>query len=441
MTTPSSDLIEKIRQQFDRGPYPRVPLEKSPKDDIARLYFHNVVTAYYRRNRQVIAPEDTLILDAACGSGYTTLTLAEANPGARIVGIDISEVSVDLARQRLDYHGFGDRVQFHALSLEEVPSLGLQFDYINADEVLYLLPDMVAGLAAFKAVLKPAGIIRTNLHSALQRESIYRAQSLFKMIGLMDDTPGEMEIEVVRDFMKALKKGVDLKQKTWKPQKENDEQYFLSNYLLQGDKGSTVPKMFAMLRGAGLEFISMVEWRKWNLLSLFSEPDNLPISVALILSEISIEDELRLYELINPFHRLLDFWCGHPQENSENLPPQDWPLADWERVKVHLHPQLKTSAMQAALGQAIERMQPFEISKYLPVIQQESLMDATFAACLLPPLLEASQTIPNLVKRWQRLHPVDFLTLETTTEAKVFEIIQQFLISYEELGYILLERC
>lgn len=28
-----AELLEKIRQQFDNAPYPRVPVEKSPKDD------------------------------------------------------------------------------------------------------------------------------------------------------------------------------------------------------------------------------------------------------------------------------------------------------------------------------------------------------------------------------------------------------------------------
>jgi hypothetical protein len=41
---------------------------------------------------------------------------------------------------------------------------------------LYLMPDPAIALAAMKAVLKPDGIIRANLHSALQRLSFYRAQ-------------------------------------------------------------------------------------------------------------------------------------------------------------------------------------------------------------------------------------------------------------------------
>ncbi len=442
MTDNSTELIEKIRQQFDRGPYPRIPLEKSPKSDAARLYFHNLVTAYYRRNRQVVSTANKLILDAACGSGYTTLTLAEANPGARIVGIDISAPSIELARQRLEYHGFGDRVEFHVLPLEQLPILGLQFDYINADEVLYLLPDMLRGLAAFKAVLKPEGIIRTNLHSAFQREAIYRAQSVFRMMGLMDENPAEMEIEIVRDFFKSLKQGVDLKQRTWQSQQENNEQLFLSNYLLQGDKGSTVPEMFALLRAAGLEFISMVEWKKWDLMQLFIEPDNLPVSIALIVSEMSLEDELALYEKIQPSQRLLDFWCGNSQESfpNPNIAPEDWSIEEWKNVTVHLHPQLQMPSLQQALSKAIETMQPFEISKHLPITLQENLMDISFATCLLPPLLESPQPIQALVQRWQQIHPIDFTTLEPITEAKAFEMIREISTFYDRVGYFLLER-
>ena len=444
MNNENSDLIEKIRQQFDSAPYPRVPLEKSPKDDIAALYFHNVVTAYYRRNRQIISPEGKLILDVACGSGYSTLTLAEANPGAAIVGIDISEKSIELARHRLDYHEFGESVEFHVLSLENVSQLGLYFDYINADEVLYLMPDIVASLIALRSVLKPTGILRTNLHSSWQREAFFRAQSLFKLIGLMDENPGVIEIKIVTDFFKSLKKEVNLKQITWKNisdqnTQEEMEEMILMNYLFQGDKGSNILEMLAAIKAADLEFISMVNWKKWDLLQLFSEPDNLPVSLALILSELSLEDEIKLYELINPVHRLLDFWCGKHQKTLAKLPPQDWSDDDWKRAKVYLHPQLKTPAMKTALSQAIELIQPFEISKYLPVTAQESLIESTLAACILLPLLEAPQTIQTLIERWQRIHPLDLNTLEPTTETKAFDVIRQLLTFYEEFGYLLLE--
>jgi len=56
-----------------------------------------LVNSYYLRNQKVIKTKGKLVLDAGCGSGYTSLTLAEANPGAKIVGVDISDKSVDIA--------------------------------------------------------------------------------------------------------------------------------------------------------------------------------------------------------------------------------------------------------------------------------------------------------------------------------------------------------
>jgi len=60
----------------------------------------------------------------------------------------------------------------------------------------------------------------------------------------------------------------------------SDEQRFLMNHLLQGDKGYTITEIFSALRTAELEFISMVNWRQWDLMDLFKEkdPENLPVS-------------------------------------------------------------------------------------------------------------------------------------------------------------------
>jgi hypothetical protein len=73
-----------------------------------------------------------------------------------------------------------------------------------------------------KAVLKPEGIIRSNLHSSLQRFSYFRGQEIFKMMGLMDSNPEDLEIDIVVDFMTALKDDVDLKEKTWDTQSEGE---------------------------------------------------------------------------------------------------------------------------------------------------------------------------------------------------------------------------
>jgi ubiquinone/menaquinone biosynthesis C-methylase UbiE len=436
----ASDLLEKIRQQFDTSPYPRIPLDKSPKKEPKLLYIHSLVTSYYVRNQRVIDTKGKVILDAGCGTGYKSLILAEANPGAKIVGVDISAESIKLAQQRLEYHGF-DNAEFHVLSLEELPKLNYQFDYINCDELLYLLPDITVGLKAMKAVLKPEGIIRTNLHSALQRVYFFRAQQLFTMMGLMEGNPEEMEMEIVKDTMKALKDHVHLKAITWDGSYEGEEgkERILMNYLFQGDKGYTIPDMFSALADSDLEFISMVNWRQWELVDLFQETDNLPAFWAMCLPDISIEQRLELFELLHPVHRLIDFWCGHPDTTPDILSVAEWTDSDWRVSIVHLCPQLNTDKFKQDLIACVQDLRPFPICQYFSVTEGIEELEISRAACLIP-LLEQPQPMMSLVERWQKLRPIDPVTLESADSEAAFDIVKNLLISLERFGYIMLER-
>ncbi|MFB2969969.1 class I SAM-dependent methyltransferase [Aerosakkonema sp. BLCC-F183] len=439
MDSQSSEILEKIRQQFETAPYPRTPLEKSPLGDAKFLNIHNIVNPYYLRNQKVIGTQGKVILDAGCGSGYKALALAAANPGAKIIGIDISEESVKLAHHRLQYHGF-ENAEFYTLTIENLPSLGIQFDYINNDEVLYLLPDPVAGLQAMKSALKPDGIIRTNLHSALQRSNYYRAQKFFQIMGFMDDNPQQLEIELVRETMHSLKDSTHLKVQAWHPEFERNDERLLANLLLQGDKGYTIPEVFSALRAADLEFISMVNWRYWDLMDLFKEPDNLPAFLAISLPGLSVEEQLHLFELLHPVHRLIDFWCGHPNSADPFVPVNQWTLADWQTAKVSLHPQLRTPRFTEDMLFSIINQRPLEISQHLPITKDPIfLIDSAIATSLLP-LLDGPQMMMSLVERCKQLRPIHPVTLNPVDEATAWSTLIEPLTSLEEIGYILLER-
>ncbi|MBW4599570.1 MAG: class I SAM-dependent methyltransferase [Calothrix sp. FI2-JRJ7] len=440
MTVTASDLLEKIRQQFDSAPYPRVPLDKSLKDDANSLYIHNLVTPYYLRNQKVIDTKEKVILDAGCGSGWTSLLLAQANPGTKIIGIDISEESVKLAQQRLLYHGVED-AEFHALSLEDLPKLGMEFDYINCDELLYLFPNPSNALQAMKRVLKPEGIIRSNFHCKFQRQAFFRAQEMFAMMGLMNDNPRELEIEIAVETIRALRDNVPLKVLTWNSSfdGEDQEEHVLMNYLFQGDKGYSIREMFAAIQNAGLEFIKMVNWLQWELVNLFKEPDNLPAFLAMSLPELSEEDRLYLFELLNPKHRLLDFWCGHPDVTPTLAPLDEWTNDDWQNAKVHLHPQLRTPNFRQSLINAVTEMKPFVISEFLSLDRSYTTIDSSKLLCIVP-LLEQPQVMNTLVERWRQLRPVDPVTLKTTEYKDVFEALQRFITGLESLGYVMVER-
>lgn len=441
MSSQDEELLEKIRQQFDSAPYPNIPIDLSPKQDANSLYVHNLQTPYYLRNQRLIDRRTATILDVGCGSGYKTLTLAEANPGATVVGIDLSEKSLELARQRLIYYGFS-QAQFHCLSLDEIAQLGLEFDYINCDEMLYLMPDLAEALATLRSVLKPSGILRGNLHSLYQRQTFFRAQELFTMMGLMQNNPSEVEINVVLDTLRSLKDGVPLKRETWQPTsaEKDPTEYVLMNFLFQGDQGYTIADLLLALQQSGLELICMVNQRHWDLQDLFQDPQNLPAAWQTLLPQLSIEARLQFFELIAPVHRLIDFWCGQIGQTQPWQVPQAWPASDWQTVQVYLHPQLCTELVQSSLMEAVQQQRSFEISAYLSSpVKTPVFLSPYLAACLLP-LWESPQLFPKLVQRALKVRSRDPLTLKPTNPHEASQELRQALINLEMYPYVLLIR-
>jgi len=430
--------IEKIRDQFNALPYYNAPLEATPKVDPSSLYIHNMVTAFYRRDQKVIDTAGKVILDAGCGSGYKSLTLAEANPGAKIVGIDLSEKSVEIARERLKFHGFTD-AEFYVMPIENIGTLEYEFDYINCDEVLYLFSDIIKSLTLLKSVLKYDGILRTNLHSKIQRSHYYRSQRIWKKLGLMDSAPQEADYNLVREAMQSLKPGVFLKEFAWKTNKETSNEYMAMNHLFVGDKGFEIPDLFEFLRQSGLEFVGMVHGSQWDLLGLFKNWDELPIELIVKFSELSIEEQLHIHELFHSQQRLLDFWCGHPQENSQMVSVEEWTEEHWHQATVQLHPQLRTEQFKQEEIAAITQMSALPLHHYLPIDSETAPVIDSGVISILLPLIDAPCAFRDLVRRSQRLYPVDPVTGEAISPLQAAEKVKDLLIPLYEMGYVLLE--
>lgn len=95
------------------------------------------------------------VLDVACGEGYGSAMLAAAG-AARVVGVDISEEAVSLARARFA----GDRLEFKAgdaASLATILSEEAPFDLIVSFETIEHLADPRPFLEGLRAVLAPGG--------------------------------------------------------------------------------------------------------------------------------------------------------------------------------------------------------------------------------------------------------------------------------------------
>jgi ubiquinone/menaquinone biosynthesis C-methylase UbiE len=440
MTVTSPDLLEQIRQQFDAAPYPNIPLEESPRNSYASLYTHNLITPYYFRNQKIISTQGKLILDVGCGSGYTSLVLAEANPGAKIVGIDISGKSIDLARQRLAHYGF-DQAEFYTMGVEELSALDMQFDYINCDEVLYLLPDPNAGLRSMRDVLALEGIIRVNFHSSLQRQVYMQLQKFADLMGLLNADNQDESIFLLRKAMGNLNSNVWAKKTGWHSGLETDDQEILTNHLLRGDKSWTIPEFFSALQQNGLDFIRMVQWTTWEIADLFSDLNELPQQIKAKLTDASQEERLHIFELLHPSnHRLLDLWCGHSNQTVELTPHRKWTESDWENSLISLHPQLLNDEFREDLIDCVKQRKPLDFNDH--IIRRRSdpiVIDNITTACLIS-LFDSPKKLNILSQQWLSLCPYDLVTLEVNRESDVKTSLQRCLEMLESLGYILIEK-
>lgn len=83
---------------------------------------------------------DLDVLDFGCGTGSTTVALAENAPGSRITAIDIDSASLEIAHLRFAHHGFQDRIEMLAIQpvtrLGHLPFAEASFDFILANGVL-----------------------------------------------------------------------------------------------------------------------------------------------------------------------------------------------------------------------------------------------------------------------------------------------------------------
>jgi SAM-dependent methyltransferase len=96
------------------------------------------------------------VLEAGCGVGAQTVTLAAKSPGAKITSIDISPASLAEAEKKLRAGGFG-HVEFRQADLFHLPFGPASFDHVFVCFVLEHVANPVAALRALEAVLKPGG--------------------------------------------------------------------------------------------------------------------------------------------------------------------------------------------------------------------------------------------------------------------------------------------
>lgn len=103
-------------------------------------------------------PAGSTVLEAGCGVGAQTLTLAQRSPGARFTSVDVSADSVTEAEQRAHRAGLTN-VEFRQADIFALPFGPESFDHVFVCFVLEHLSRPAEALALLNGLVRPGGTV------------------------------------------------------------------------------------------------------------------------------------------------------------------------------------------------------------------------------------------------------------------------------------------
>lgn len=157
---------ERVRSYYDANTEPFYLQRWHPEDIHFGLFEPrqpelDYFPAVKRMTRAILAPASIrasdLVVDAGCGVGGAAVDIA-CTTQARVLGLTISPVQVELARKRADRAGVGDRARFaRADCAGQLPCADASVDVVVTIEAACHFADKSRFLSECRRVLKPGG--------------------------------------------------------------------------------------------------------------------------------------------------------------------------------------------------------------------------------------------------------------------------------------------
>lgn len=107
--------------------------------------------------RRYALPKNPRILDAGCGTGEGASRLAELFPRGSVLGVDIIDDHLELARSR--YASLTSRLAFEHQSIYELQAADGSFDLVVCRHVLHAIPYPERVIAELVRVTRPGGYL------------------------------------------------------------------------------------------------------------------------------------------------------------------------------------------------------------------------------------------------------------------------------------------
>jgi len=195
MSDPRADIVA---HQYEKWQYPE------PIQNLETWLVDNWQWFDPSHSHRMLWPDrpyqpDVDILIAGCGTNQAA-TFAYTNRSAKVTAVDISQPSLNHQRYLKDRYGLKN-LELHLLPIEEVPSLGRDFDLIVSTGVLHHMADPQVGMQALADCLRPEGVAALMLYARYGRAGVELMQAIFRELGLRQD---EESLAMVKEGIASL---------------------------------------------------------------------------------------------------------------------------------------------------------------------------------------------------------------------------------------------
>jgi predicted O-methyltransferase YrrM len=140
---------------------PPLPWEPEGRADPNRARFINLLGAEWLPaivdvDARLRAAPPARVLDIACGTGWSSIAMAQAYPDIKVDGVDLDHHAIGAARQNAERAGVADRVMFTVTDAADIGGTG-RYDLVTIFEALHDMSRPVDALNAARHMLSEDG--------------------------------------------------------------------------------------------------------------------------------------------------------------------------------------------------------------------------------------------------------------------------------------------
>jgi SAM-dependent methyltransferase len=149
MPTDTEHRLEREREFHDRV------FADETRAPVRRFYTVTESLRDWYAHELAIRADGAHVLEYGCGPGSQAYHLARH--GARVTGIDISPVAIDMAREQGEREGVADTLDFRVMDAEHLDFPDATFDVVCGSGIIHHL-DLERAYAELARVLRPGGV-------------------------------------------------------------------------------------------------------------------------------------------------------------------------------------------------------------------------------------------------------------------------------------------